>query len=157
MYNSKDVKLLAECYGEVLNEGLFDRFKKKKPEAAPAQAPAREEKMQEVMVFGKPRDYSYNDLMFDSKLVKEVPSPMGRNQFRIYETEVQDIGSYRDIPIFIPVVVLDPDEQTHSIQYSTIIGDVGQAHQSREKAMEELDKLAVKYKPKPQQMDLDFR
>ena len=32
MYKKKDQDLLAEAYGRVLNEGLFDMFKKKKPQ-----------------------------------------------------------------------------------------------------------------------------
>ena len=43
MYKKKDQDLLAEAYGRVLNEGLFDMFKKKKPvptAAAPAAEPA---------------------------------------------------------------------------------------------------------------------
>jgi hypothetical protein len=35
-----DIKLLAEAYNQVLNEGLFDMFKGKKPAEAPASAPA---------------------------------------------------------------------------------------------------------------------
>lgn len=38
MYTKKDLDLLAEAYGKVLNEGLFDVFKKKEP-SAPTQAP----------------------------------------------------------------------------------------------------------------------
>ncbi len=39
MFKKKDQQLLAEAYDQILNEGLFDFFKKKKPAtAAPAQA-----------------------------------------------------------------------------------------------------------------------
>lgn len=39
MFGKKDQDLLAEAYGKVLNEGLFDAFKKKEP-SSPTQAPA---------------------------------------------------------------------------------------------------------------------
>lgn len=153
MYNSRDLKLIAERYKEVVSEGIFDRFKKKKPEAAPAAAPAqKEEEMQKVMVFGRPKEYSVSSLMYHSKTIDTIgKDPSNNVELKIYEGEVQDVGSYRDVPIFIPVIVLHSDDYPRP---PSIIGNVGKAHESREKAIEELNKLAVQYQPKPKQMEL---
>ncbi len=140
MYNSKDIKLLGECYGQVINEG-------KKPEAKPAPAMAPEAKGRTIAVdvFGKQKEIDFDTLMKKSKTIADEQK--GWVELRIYETDVPEIGSYRDVPIFIPLIVTSSSTAYGSgkrPQFNVIIS-IGKAHTEEQEAIQELWQLYDKW------------
>jgi len=146
--NKKDISLIADRYQQILNEGLFDRFKKKpqdgsqaSPETAPASSPRE---TTPVDVFGKQKQIDSNSLMNRSETVERIGEDKFNNiELNIYQTEEQDVGSYRDVQIFIPVVVVNRDDYPRP---PSIIGAVGKAHTDKQSAIAELQKLGAKYR-----------
>jgi hypothetical protein len=141
MFKKRDQQLLAEAYGQILNEGVFDMFKKKKPAPAPEtpEAPEQEYRGRDitVSVFGKPQTFKEHSLMNNSETVETVPTSSGSGvyELNIYDWEVQDLGSYRDVPIFIPVVVLHDEGKGYPYPPSMLVAVGKQAYQSKEEAI----------------------
>ena len=147
-YRSKDLELLAERYLDVVREGLSDLFKRKKtqpdpvaqPESQPRSAPARQI---DVSVFGREKQMNYAALMSKSETIKTIGDGDNNVELKIYKTEVPDVGNeYRDIPVFIPVVVINRDDYPRP---PSMIGKVGKAHDSEESAKQELQELGKGY------------
>ena len=137
MYKSTDIKQLAECYNEVLNEGFLDRFKKKKPEAAPAQAPAEDKVYFRSGGTGISRDRQ--DLIDNSKLVETIDTdPSNIIELKIYEM-FSDAGvdSYRDITVYLPILVINGRDV-----------EVGEQQASEQEGIQAAKKLVAQYQQK---------
>ena len=130
-FKKKDQEAIASIVQEMYSEGFLDRFKKKPVEAVPAKPTSRESTYR-VMVYGTPRDYSRIKLLYDSETIS---TPRDGLKLNIYKTTYPDpTRNYDDFPDFIPTI--------------------GKAHPTKEEAIEELNKLAEKYKPKLKQASL---
>ena len=143
-FKKKDQEAIASIVQEMYSEGFLDRFKKKPAEAVPAK-PTTRESTYRVMVYGTPRDYSRSKLLYDSETIS---MPRDGLKLNIYKTTYPDpTRNYDDFPIFIPLIVMTHDDMD-------FIPTIGKAHPTKEEAIEELNKLAEKYKPKLKQASL---
>jgi len=140
----KDIALLSSRYTQILNEGIFDRFKKKPQETDNNQSDSRVEDEQKITVniFGVKTPMSYNSLMYDGELVETIGQEPNFVELRIYKTSQYDSGS-RDQDIFIPVVVIHSEDDYPRPR--AFIARVGSGVETKEAAMQELTKLGAKY------------
>ena len=141
----KDIDQLTSRYTQILNEGFFDRFKKKPQEPNNNNQSARkveDERTIDVNIFGMKRKMSYDLLMNGGELVETIGQEPNLVELKIYQTSQFDRGN-REEDIFIPVVVIHNDDYPRP---PSIIGDVGRGVDTKEAAMQELTKLGAKYR-----------
>ena len=146
----KDITLLASRYTQILNEGIFDRFKKKPQETENDNKQYqgvlnKSEETIAVNIFGVKTQMNYRSLMRDSELVETIGQEPNFVELRIYKTSQYDSGS-RDQDIFIPVVVIHSEDDYPRPR--AFIANVGSGVETRESAMQQLTKLGAKYQEK---------
>lgn len=140
-----DIALLSSRYTQILNEGIFDRFKKKPQEPENNNQSDRrgeDERTIDVNIFGVKRKMSYDLLMNGGELVETIGQEPDFVELKIHQTSQFDRGN-REEDIFIPVVVIHNDDYPRP---PAIIGDVGRGVGTKEEAMQELTKLGAKYR-----------
>ena len=143
---SKDIDQLALRYTQILNEGFFDRFKKKPQEPETNNQPERkveDEKPVYIDILGTKTKMSYDSLMYDSEVVETIGQEPNYIELKMYKTSRYDSPG-RDFEIFIPVVVQHVEEDYPRPRI--FIAAVGRGMEKKEPAIQELNRLGAKYR-----------